>query len=72
VVLLETVIGRKMDKQAQEISQNYLGTDVQRVGEGIVTFDRRCIKFITNQSTLNASSKATLDKLVSNGRLSRD
>jgi outer membrane protein OmpA-like peptidoglycan-associated protein len=60
------VIGRKMDKQAQEISQELPGADVQRVGEGIVvTFDEGSgIKFATNQSTLNASSKATLDKLV--------
>jgi outer membrane protein OmpA-like peptidoglycan-associated protein len=60
------VIGRKMDKQAQEISQELPGADVQRVGEGIVvTFDEGSgIKFATNQSTLNAASKATLDKLV--------
>ncbi|AZQ44380.1 OmpA family protein [Nonlabens ponticola] len=61
------VIGRRMDKQAQEIQQELPGAEVERVGEGIVvTFDEGSgIKFATNQSTLNAGSKATLDKLVS-------
>ncbi|PRP66434.1 OmpA family protein [Nonlabens agnitus] len=60
------VIGRKMDKQAQEISQEIPGAQVERVGEGIVvTFDEGSgVRFATNQATLNASSKATLDKLV--------
>ncbi len=60
------VIGRRMDKQAQEISQEIPGAQVERVGEGIVvTFDEGSgVKFATNQSSLNASSKATLDKLV--------
>lgn len=60
------VIGRKMDKQAQEIATEIPGAQVERVGEGIVvTFDEGSgVKFATNQSTLNAASKATLDKLV--------
>lgn len=60
------VIGRKMDKQAEEISTEIPGAQVERVGEGIVvTFDEGSgVKFATNQSTLNAASKATLDKLV--------
>ncbi len=60
------VIGKRMDKQAQEIENEIPGAQVERVGEGIVvTFDEGSgVKFATNQSTLNASSKATLDKLV--------
>ncbi len=60
------VIGRKMDRQAQEISQEIPGAEVERVGEGIVvTFDEGSgVNFATNQSSLNASSQATLNKLV--------
>ena len=60
------VIGRRMDKQAQEISQEIPGAQVERVGEGIiVTFDEGSgVRFATNQSTLNAGSRGTLDKLV--------
>lgn len=60
------IIGRKMDKQAQEISEELPGAEVERVGEGIVvTFDEGSgVKFATNQSSLNPSSKQTLDKLV--------
>jgi outer membrane protein OmpA-like peptidoglycan-associated protein len=60
------VIGRKMDKQAEEIRTEIPGAEVERVGEGIVvTFDEGSgVRFATNQSTLNASSRATLDKLV--------
>lgn len=60
------IIGRRMDKQAQEISQELPGAEVERVGEGIVvTFDEGSgVRFATNQATLNASSKATLDKLT--------
>ncbi|WP_194852497.1 OmpA family protein [Nonlabens antarcticus] len=60
------VIGRKMDKQAQEISQEIPGAEVERVGEGIVvTFDEGSgVKFATNQASLNASSQATLNKLI--------
>ncbi|SCY03800.1 Outer membrane protein OmpA [Nonlabens sp. Hel1_33_55] len=64
--VIGNVIGRRMDKQAQEISQEIPGAQVERVGEGIVvTFDEGSgVKFATNQASLNASSKATLDKLV--------
>ncbi|WP_124980522.1 OmpA family protein [Nonlabens xiamenensis] len=60
------IIGRKMDKQAQEIEATLPGAEVERVGEGIVvTFDEGSgVKFATNQSSLNESSKATLDKLL--------
>ncbi len=60
------LIGRRMDKQAQEIQANLPGAEVERVGEGIlVTFDEGSgVKFATNQSSLNTSSQATLDKLI--------
>lgn len=60
------IIGRRMDKQAKEIEASLPGAEVERVGEGIVvTFDEGSgVKFATNQSNLNASSQATLDKLL--------
>ncbi len=60
------VIGKRMDKQAQEIETEIPGAQVERVGEGIVvTFDEGSgVRFATNQSTLNAASRATLEKLV--------
>jgi outer membrane protein OmpA-like peptidoglycan-associated protein len=60
------IIGRRMDKQAKEIEASLPGAEVERVGEGIVvTFDEGSgVKFATNQSSLNASSQATLDKLL--------
>ncbi len=64
--VLGNVIGRRMDKQAQEIENELPGAEVNRVGEGIVvTFDEGSgVKFDTNQSTLNQSSKNTLDQLL--------
>lgn len=60
------LIGRRMDKQAEEMRASLPGADVQRVGEGIVvTFDEGSgVKFATAQATLNAASRATLDKLT--------
>ncbi|MGB5981935.1 MAG: OmpA family protein [Nonlabens sp.] len=60
------LIGQRMDKQAKEISEELPGAEVERVGEGIVvTFDEGSgVNFATNQSTLNSSSKQTLDKLT--------
>jgi len=60
------LIGAKMDKQAQEISQEIPGAKVERVDDGIVvTFDENSgVYFDTNKSNINAASKATLDKLA--------
>lgn len=60
------IIGRRMDKQAKEIEATLPSAQVERVGEGIVvTFDEGSgVRFATNQSTLNESSKATLDQLL--------
>ncbi|MGY6647659.1 OmpA family protein [Wenyingzhuangia sp. IMCC45574] len=60
------IIGKKMDKQAEELRNSIPGAQVYRVGEGIdVVFDEGAgIYFASNQSKINASTKATLDKLA--------
>ena len=60
------VIGNKMDKQAREIQNALPGAQVERVGEGIkLTLGENSVRFDTNKSTLTATAKANLDKLVS-------
>lgn len=60
------VIGNKMDKQAREIDNALPGAEVERVGEGIkLTLNENAVRFDTNKSTLTATAKANLDKLVS-------
>lgn len=57
------LIGRNMDKQAEEIQKDIEGTKVERVGEGIkITFDSG-ILFKTNSSKLEAAAKANIEKL---------
>jgi outer membrane protein OmpA-like peptidoglycan-associated protein len=59
------VIGNKMDKQAREIETALPGAEVERVGEGIkLVLGENAVRFDTNKSTLTASAKANLDKLV--------
>ena len=59
------VIGNKMDKQAREIETALPGAQVERVGEGIkLTLGENAVRFDTNKSTLTATAKANLDKLV--------
>lgn len=59
------LIGRKMDKQAREISTSLPGAKVERVGEGIkLTLGENSVRFDTNKSTLTANAKTNLDKLV--------
>ena len=59
------VIGNKMDKQAREIDNALPGADVVRVGEGIkLVLGENSVRFDTNKSTLTATAKANLDKLV--------
>jgi outer membrane protein OmpA-like peptidoglycan-associated protein len=59
------VIGNKMDKQAREIDNALPGADVVRVGEGIkLVLNENAVRFDTNKSTLTATAKANLDKLV--------
>ena len=59
------VIGNKMDKQAREIDSAIPGADVERVGEGIkLTLNENAVRFDTNKSSLTATAKTNLDKLV--------
>jgi outer membrane protein OmpA-like peptidoglycan-associated protein len=59
------VIGNKMDKQAREIDQAIPGAEVERVGEGIkLVLNENAVRFDTSKSTLTATAKANLDKLV--------
>lgn len=59
------VIGNKMDKQAREIDNALPGADVVRVGEGIkLVLNENAVRFDTNKSTLTATAKTNLDKLV--------
>lgn len=59
------VIGNKMDKQAREIKEALPSAEVERVGEGIMlTLGDNAIHFDTNKSTLSATAKTNLQKLV--------
>ncbi|MFM2369952.1 MAG: hypothetical protein RL619_2269 [Bacteroidota bacterium] len=59
------VIGNKMDKQAREIDAALPGAEVVRVGEGIkLVLNENAVRFDTNKSSLTATAKANLDKLV--------
>lgn len=59
------VIGNKMDKQAREIETALPGAQVERIGEGIrLVLGENAVRFDTNKSTLTATAKANLDKLV--------
>jgi len=57
------IIGRKMDKQAEDIRSTVPGAKVYRVGEGIIVEFNDKILFGFDQSDLNESSKANLNKL---------
>lgn len=57
------IIGRKMDKQAEDIRNTVPGAKVYRVGEGIIVEFNDKILFGFDQSDLNESSKANLNKL---------
>lgn len=59
------LIGNKMDKQAREIKEALPGVEVQRVGEGIhLVLGENSVNFDFNKSTLTATAKQNLDKLV--------
>lgn len=59
------VIGNKMDKQAREIDEAIPGANVERVGEGIkLVLNENAVRFDTSKSTLTATAKGNLDKLV--------
>ncbi|CAM3609410.1 yiaD protein [Flavobacterium saliperosum S13] len=59
------IIGRQMDKQAREIKEALPGVEVERVGEGIrLILGENSVNFDFNKSTLTATAKQNLDKLV--------
>lgn len=59
------VIGNKMDKQAREIKEALPGAEVERIGEGIMlTLGENAVRFDTSKSTLTASAKENLQKLI--------
>ncbi|KGO90285.1 OmpA family protein [Flavobacterium suncheonense] len=59
------IIGRSMDKQAREIKEALPGVEVERVGEGIkLVLGENSVNFDFNKSTLTATAKQNLDKLV--------
>jgi outer membrane protein OmpA-like peptidoglycan-associated protein len=58
------IIGRKMDKQAEEIKKTVPDAKVERVGEGIVVEFNNAVLFGYDQSSLNSSAYASLDKLT--------
>ena len=58
------LIGRKMDKQAEELQRDMQNAKVERVGEGIkITFDSG-ILFDTNKSDLRAASMTEIQKMA--------
>ena len=58
------LIGRKMDKQAQELQRDMANAKVERVGEGIkITFDSG-ILFDTNSSALRPASTSDINSLA--------
>lgn len=60
------IIGKKMDKQAEELRNSIPGAQVYRVGEGIdVVFDEGAgIYFASNGTAINEDTKNTLTKLA--------
>lgn len=58
------LIGRRMDKQAEELQRDMQNARVERVGEGIkITFDAG-ILFDTNKSDLRAASMSEIQKMA--------
>lgn len=59
-----TIIGRKMDKQAEEIKNKVPDAKVDRVGEGIVVEFSSNVLFGLNKSEVTLAASQTLDKLI--------
>ncbi len=57
------IIGRKMDKQAEDIRNTVPGAKVYRVGEGIIVEFNDKVLFGFDQSNLNEGSKTNLNNL---------
>jgi outer membrane protein OmpA-like peptidoglycan-associated protein len=58
------VIGRKMDKQAEEMQKVLGDAEVRREGEGIVINFKEKVLFAFNSSDLGSNAQGGLDKLV--------
>mgnify|MGYP001321920987 FL=1 len=58
------VIGRQMDKQAEEIKKTVPDAKVERVGEGIVVEFSSNVLFGFDKSNLSSDAKTNLNKLV--------
>ena len=59
------IIGKNMDKQAQDIETALPGAEVERVGEGIkVILNENTVNFNFDSAELTATSKSNLDKIA--------
>src|SRR5690606_17628404 len=58
------IIGNRMDKQAKDIEATVPGSEVERVGEGIVVNFSEKVLFTTGKYTLTAQSHAAMNKLI--------
>jgi outer membrane protein OmpA-like peptidoglycan-associated protein len=58
------IIGRNMDKQAEQIKQTVPDAKVERVGEGIMVEFNSAVLFKVNKFDLSDQSKESLNKLI--------
>jgi outer membrane protein OmpA-like peptidoglycan-associated protein len=58
------LIGRYMDKQAEELRRDLEGAEIERVGEGIKITFHQGIQFATNSDALTGTSKTNIDDLA--------
>lgn len=58
------LIGRYMDKQAEELKRDLEGAEVERVGEGIKITFHKGIEFATNSAELTGTSKTNITDLA--------
>lgn len=58
------LIGRYMDKQAEELRRDLKGAEIERVGEGIKITFHSGIQFATNSADLSGTSKTNIDDLA--------
>lgn len=58
------LIGRYMDKQAEELKRDLEGAEVERVGEGIKITFHKGIEFATNSAELTGTSKTNINDLA--------
>ncbi|AHF14112.1 OmpA family protein [Niabella soli] len=58
------IIGKKMDRQAEEIKQEVPGAKVERVGEGITVEFNSAVLFGFDQSSITSNAQGTLNDLI--------